>query len=140
MAKRVSTRRIKVNRHYTYEDAASNLGVSEQTVRAWSRQGLEVMTDARPHLILGQDLITFIQKRQTLKVKMKPDRFFCFSCKRRSRPLDGIAFFTAYTTKGGRLEAFCGSCEGPCGRFVSQRDLPKIARLLEIVRNDVEQA
>ena len=140
MAKRASTRGIKSNRHYTYEDAALKLGVSVQTVRDWSRQGLDVMTDARPHLILGQDLIAFIDRRQVPRTTMPPDQFYCFRCKSHTRPLDGIVFFTPYTASSGRLEGFCGECEGPCGRFIGRRGLAEIEYLLEIVWNDSEQA
>ena len=35
MGKRVSTRKVKKHRHYTYEGAAEILGVSAQTVRSW---------------------------------------------------------------------------------------------------------
>ena len=139
MAKRISARAIKANRHYTYEDAALKLGNTVQTVRSWARQGLDVMVDQRPHLIIGLDLIAFIEGRQKPKTKMPLDQFYCLGCKSRSRPLDGIAFFIPQTSSSVRLEGFCGHCQGPCGWFVSPRDMPKINDLLEIVMNDAER-
>ncbi|WP_424991462.1 helix-turn-helix domain-containing protein [Fluviibacterium sp. S390] len=140
MAKRFSVNRVKANRHYTYEDVGALLGVTVQTVRAWSRQGLLVMADQKPHLILGQELVAFAQRRQAHKTKMPLDQFYCFRCKRRARPLDGIAFYTPQTSASGRLEGFCGHCEGPCGRFVKSSDLPKISTCLEVVSNERERA
>jgi len=140
MAKRVSTRRIKANRHYPYEDAADVLGLSSQTVRSWRSQSLEVMTDKRPHIILGENLIRFIEARQKPASKMAPDQFRCMTCKRPTRPLDGVVFYNPLTPTRGQLKALCEECEGQCFRFASERGLPKLARFFEIVRTNESQA
>jgi len=139
MAKRVPARRIKANRHYTYDTAAEKLGRTPQTIRMWGKQGLPVMTDARPHLILGEYIVSFLAQRQAPKRRMPLDRFKCFRCKSHVRPLEGMAFYAVHTATSGRLEALCEQCEAPCVKFVSKRDLPDIAQILEIVRNDAEQ-
>lgn len=64
MAKRVSAQRVKIHRQYTYEAAADVLGVTPQTVRAWRSAGLVVLDSQKPHLILGHDLKSFLQKQK----------------------------------------------------------------------------
>jgi hypothetical protein len=136
MGKRGSTRGIKANRHYTYEDAADTLGPTYQTIRSWRGKGLRVMTSSRPHLILGEDLIAFIKSQHQPSGKMEPDQFRCFTCKNPRRALDRIVFYTRTAPKRGQLEAVCDECEGRCFRFVGEAALPQLAQYFEIVRND----
>lgn len=140
MAKRVSTRRIKKNRHYSYELAADALGLSQGTVRSWRAKGLEVMTDERPHIILGETLIAFIAAQQMPPRKMALDQFRCMACRRLTRPLGGVVFYTPITPSRGQLEALCETCEGQCFRFAGEGGLVKLAQLVEIVRCGSSQA
>lgn len=140
MAKRVSIRRLRKNRHYTYEDAGEALDVSAQTIRSWKRLGLTVMTDTRPHLILGEELIAFVKSRKPPRAKTSYDQFRCFTCKSLTRPLDGIVFYTPLTPSRGNLEAFCEVCEAPVFKFAGERRLAELAQILEIVRNSPKQA
>jgi hypothetical protein len=135
MAKRGSVRRIKANRHYTYRDAADALGFKPQTIRAWCKAGLQVMTDTRPHLILGANLIAFQKARQKPSAKMAPDQLRCFKCGP-TRALDRIVFYTPYTPHRGQLEAICEVCGGACFRFEGAKRLGEKARFFEIVKNN----
>lgn len=140
MGKRLSVRRIKKDRPYTYEDAAYELGRSIHTVRSWRDMGLPVMVETRPHLIIGEDLINFIQSRRKPRVKPAPDQFRCCKCQRLTRPLDGIAFYTAKTPARGQLEAFCEVCERACFKWAGEKSLASLGRVLEIVRNNAGKA
>jgi hypothetical protein len=140
MGKRGSTRGIKVNRHYTYEDAADVLGLTYRTIRAWREKGLCVMTSSRPHLILGEDLIGFIESQHQPSGRLEPDQFRCFTCQAPRRALDRIVFYTSTAPKRGQLEAICEVCEGRCFRFAGEAGLPKLAQYFEIVRNELTQA
>lgn len=82
MAKRVSTRGIKKDRLYTYEGAADVVSVTSQTVRSWRSEGLAVLTDKKPHFILGEALIEFLERRQKRKsFRMREDQLFCLTCR-----------------------------------------------------------
>ncbi|MDJ0825299.1 MAG: helix-turn-helix domain-containing protein [Rhodobacter sp.] len=140
MAKRVLIRALKRHRHYTYDEAADALGVTVQTVRSWRAQGLPVMTEKRPHLMLGEDLAAFHKRRNKPPNKPAKDRFRCFRCRDNTRPLDGIVFYTSLTPKRGQLEAVCGVCGNPCFRFASEAGLADLSTIFEIVRNGPSQA
>ena len=64
MAKRVSTRKIKKHRLYTYDEAGGALGITPHTVSSWRSAGLPVMTASKPHYILGAELINYLEKKQ----------------------------------------------------------------------------
>lgn len=140
MAKKVSTRRIKANRHYRYDDAARLLGLSTQTVRGWRKEGLIVLTGKKPHVILGEHLIEFVEARQKPRIQMEPDQFRCFTCQVPRRALDRVVFYTDLTASRGQLEAFCEECGGTCSRFSARSKLPGLTPFFEIVMPKVPQA
>lgn len=133
MAKRVSSRKVKIHNQYTYEQAADVLCVSVQTVRLWRQSGLPVLDSRKPHLILGFALKDFLDKRAN-----KPDRrlardqFLCMTCNAPRRAYGGMADYTPYTPARGRLEALCEACQGLCGKFASPRLCADLAPILTI--------
>lgn len=136
MAKRVSARRIRKHRQYTYEEAAEALGVTPHTLRAWRVQGLPVLTEKVPHLILGYALKEFVAQR-TLKAKqpMQDHEVFCLRCKAPRNPFGMMADYMPVTPHSGRLLTFCGVCEVRCNRMVKAMDIDRLSRTLEIVTN-----
>lgn len=116
------------------------LGLSTQTVRSWRKQGLIVMTEKKPHLILGEHLIEFVEVRQKPRVKMEPDQFRCFTCKLPRRALDSVVFYTDLTASRGQLEAFCEDCGAKCSRFSSRAKLPDLTQFFEVVMPSDPQA
>ena len=133
MAKRFSSRRLSKNRHYTYDDAFDVLGVSKNTLRAWREKGLPVMTETRPHLILGEDLIAFLDARQKPGRKTKLDEFRCFKCQALRRPAGGIVTYEQIGRKSGRLGAECATCGTICFKFFNPARLTELARIVEVV-------
>ena len=141
MAKRVSTRGIKKDRHYTYEMAAELLGVSIQTVRSWRRLGLVVLVAKKPHYILGEALIEFLRKRQEKRFfKMRADQFNCFTCRSPQRPYGMMVDYVPINDVRGILEALCEVCEGCCHRFTNEASLKELGEIFEIARRSARQA
>lgn len=136
MAKRVSARRIKKHRLYTYEEAAEALGVTPQTVRSWRGDGLPVLTAKIPHLIMGHALKEFVAQR-TIKAKqpLADDEVFCLRCKAPRKPYGMMADYVSMADQSGRLEALCEVCEGRCIRMVRAADIPRLSKNLEIATN-----
>ncbi len=91
MAKLVSTRRVKKDRLYTYEEAGDVTGVTSHTVRSWRSSGLDVMIASKPHYILGAALISYIERKQVKRsAKGSLDEMFCFTCKARRKPFGAL--------------------------------------------------
>ena len=141
MAKRVSARRIKKDRLYTYEMAGEQLSVSVQTVRSWRSLGLSVLAIKKPHYILGEALIEFLGKRQERRsVKMRVDQFFCLTCRSPQRPYGLMVDYVPINNVRGRLEALCEVCEGRCQRFAGEASLKGLGEIFEIARQSARQA
>jgi len=118
MARRFQTRGICKDRVYTIKIAARIIGVSEARFRQWVKEGLRLITDQRPYLVRGADLIDFLQKREAAnKVPMGKGQFFCMRCKAPRDPREGSVSYTATTALTGRLSGVCDACGGKLGQF-----------------------
>jgi hypothetical protein len=141
MAKRISARGIKKDRLYTYEMAGEQLGVSVQTVRNWRFLGLNVLTNKKPHYILGEALIEFLRKRQEKQsVNLHADQFYCFTCRSPQRPYGMMVDYVPINDVRGRLVSLCEVCEGSCQRFASEASLNGLGEIFAIVRRSARQA
>ncbi len=133
MAKRVSTRRVKKDRLYTYEEAGDVVGVTSHTVRSWKLSGLEVMTASKPHYILGAALISYLKDKQAKRsAKGALDEMYCFTCKAQRKPLGALVDYIPMTDTRGQLMGLCSTCEGSLRRFASKADLGKFEEIYDI--------
>ncbi|SFN73740.1 hypothetical protein SAMN04487859_1087 [Roseovarius lutimaris] len=133
MAKRLSARRVKIHRQYTYDSAADAVGVTAHTVRAWRPAGLAVLDSQKPHLILGIELKRFVESRASKKsYKLAPDEFYCMSCRAPRTPYGAMADYVPFNPARGRLVALCGVCEASCNKFVSLKMCGELAKTLTI--------
>jgi hypothetical protein len=138
MAKRVSTRRIKRHRLYTYDEAGTALGLTSHTVRSWRSKGLQVMTARQPHYILGETLIAYVAEKQT-KRSSKPclDKMRCFTCGQQKRPLGALVDYIPITETRGQLTGLCETCEGAMYCFAGKAGLGKFDGIYDIAIKDV---
>ena len=73
MTRRPSYRVLRAARSYTFEEAATALGVSFSTIRNWVKKGLPIMRSQRPYLILSEDLKAFRQAQsERRKASLRP--------------------------------------------------------------------
>ena len=134
MAKRVSTRTLKANRAYTVEEAAETLNVSPQTVRVWGKQGLPMLKERRPHLIMGFNIKGFLNTRTAqAKRPLKFEEVFCPRCREPRKPYGMMVDYIPINSTRGRLVALCSECECQCSRLASLKSLDALSEQLQIV-------
>lgn len=133
MYKYPNAKKIKAARSYTIPEVAEVLGCSTRTVRNWAGMGLRVLTENRPHLIVGDDLKSFLaEKSASKRVKLSPNELLCLSCKAPRQPLGMMADEICQTATISRLVGLCEVCGGTCNRMISARALPEFARIFDI--------
>jgi hypothetical protein len=66
-----SHRLLKIHRNYTVGEVADILGTHKNTVRSWIKAGLSTIDNKRPTLILGHELIAFLQARRARRKKRR---------------------------------------------------------------------
>jgi excisionase family DNA binding protein len=137
MARRPNWRAIKMHWSYTADEAARSLGVAKGTVRRWIKaRALPALTDQRPHLILGQDLIAFGDARKRRKLKCAPGELYCVRCRAPRAAAGGMVEFIPLTPLGGNLRAICDVCGTLTHRRISLRQLPVWEALLEVTHRE----
>jgi excisionase family DNA binding protein len=123
--RRADWRRIKGKYSYTVEEAARTLNLHRNTVRNWVRQGgLSAMTESRPHLILGAELVKFV-KAKRLAQKRRCDRgeLYCLKCRAARKPVPELFEHRPMASGRTRIIGICSTCETLMHRFVAKRIL-----------------
>ena len=123
-------RLVKIHRSYTVEEVARLLDKHKNTVRNWVKDGLATIDDKHPMLILGPDLVAFLQARRVKnKQSCKPGQLYCVRCHAPKFPAGDMADYKPVTEKFGNLIAICPDCDSIINRRVS------LARIWEVCGN-----
>lgn len=126
MPRRPNPRRIRKHYSYTVEEAATALDVAKGSVRRWIKSGLSALTDQRPTLILGSDLIAFLQGRRAKRQKCAIDEAYCFSCRRPRKPAFAEVEITSLKGGTARMWAICEVCGTDMHKPVSASRLSEL--------------
>ena len=126
-------RRVKTHRSYTVEEVASLFGIHKNTVRNWTKNGLTTIDSKRPMLILGSDLVEFLQIRRTKnKQACKPGELYCVRCRVPRPAADDIAEYSPSNEKTGNLIAICPVCDAIMNRRVSLAKIEEVRGNIDI--------
>ena len=118
---------------YTYHEAAELLQVHEQTVHSWKKEGLNVVEDKKPYLILGKELKTFIGMRQKKrKIKCKENEFYCLKCRAPRNSIDNIVSIIIYNKIQLNIRGVCCICGSLMYRGSSVQKIPEIHKIFTV--------
>ncbi|WP_430540808.1 helix-turn-helix domain-containing protein [Planktotalea arctica] len=114
----------------TYEicEAAQVLGVTPGTIRNWIKDGLPIMSERKPYLILGDAIKTYLRaKRRVSKRPLEANELFCPSCKSGRHPLSRGMTSTLIASGSHLFKGTCSACGSGCSRIVAARDFDAFA-------------
>jgi excisionase family DNA binding protein len=118
-------RRAKVHYNYTVAEAANLFGVHRNTVRAWTKAGLETVKAGRVLLILGDTLQDFLEKRRKARrCKTPPGWLYCFRCRTPRPPALGMVELIQAGAGTANVRAVC-----ECGALMHRR--VSLARIVQ---------
>ena len=138
MARLTGWRAVKIHQNYTVEEVARNQGVAKGTVRRWLAHGLPSLTERRPCLIMGGDLVDFLKGRKRAKQTCKPEECFCFKCKEPRNAAFREAEYRPIAPTNGQLIALCAECTTIMHKRVSSATLEALKGILRITVIQVE--
>ena len=126
MARRPNVRAVKKHRSYTVDEAARTLIVAKGTVRRWLKTGLLALTEQRPALILGHDLIAFLDARKRDRKPCQLQQAYCFACRAPRDPAFNEVEFTPRSNAAGMMQALCSDCATVMHKRVSAGRLAEL--------------
>lgn len=130
MAHRPRFHAIKINRSYTVDEVSRALGVSKPTVRRWIKvDGLPVIDDRKPALILGCELIALGNRRKAAKQTCRLDQCFCMRCRTPKSAAFGQADLITSKGAGVMIRMLCESCAAVMHKRVAVRQLRLLSAL-----------
>jgi hypothetical protein len=130
---RPDRRRVKALRSYTIDEVARTLEVHRNTVRHWIKNGLPVIDDKRPILILGSYLAEYLlRRREARRQPCRAGQIFCLKCRKPQEPAGRMADFVASSATSGALVGICPACNRLMYRRVSATRLCEVAGGLDV--------
>jgi len=139
MARRLNWRLVKRHRNYTVDEAARVTEGSKGTVRRWIKSGLYALTDQKPLLILGADLIDFLKSRRAPKQECRLHQCFCFSCRAPRSPAFGEVEVFTRSASTGNLRALCEACATVMHKRISLSRIGELKALVGVtIRQGIE--
>lgn len=134
MAKpRANPRLAKIHRSYTVEEIAALYGVHRNTVRQWIKDGLAVVDQRRPVLVLGSMLAAYLRARRTEnKRPCRPGEIYCMRCREPRVPAGTNVRYHPITPTQGNLVGLCPSCSTGLFRRVSVANLGQFDGILRV--------
>ncbi|EHH2531200.1 helix-turn-helix domain-containing protein [Vibrio parahaemolyticus] len=133
MAKRLNPNLVKMHRSYSVSELAELLGVDRRTIRNWIKNGLPIIDDSRPILVLGTDIKVFIrQSRKENKRQCKPCEIYCLRCRMPRQPQTQTTKFVHEAGGIGRVFALCRECGSKVNKYFSWRQLDAIRSELQV--------
>lgn len=133
-------RGIKSHRNYTVDEIARKLGLSKGTVRRWIKSGeLAAITDKRPTLVLGADLVAFYKHRTKPKQKCRRNECYCVKCRTPRIPAENMVDYVPITLISGNLRGLCPECCTLVHRRIALASLPALEGIFEVTIQQADE-
>jgi len=131
--KRPNHQHVKIHRNYDPGEIAVLLGVHKNTVLRWIKDGLPLIDNRRPYLVLGVDLKAFLQEnRAAKKQKCQVWEIFCLKCRSPKKPDLGMVDFKPRNGPIGNLVGLCPDCGTVMNRCINVAALGQLKGYLDV--------
>ena len=138
--RRPNPRLAKIHRNYTVEEIANLYSVHKNTVRQWIKQGLPIIDNLRPILVLGRQLAAFLcKKRQKNTRTCKPGEIYCLKCREPRTPAGDMVDYQATTERLGNLIGICPCCDTMMYRRVNPINLEQVCSQLNVTISEAQR-
>ena len=138
--RRPNPRLVKIHRSYSVEEIACLFGTHKNTVREWVKAGLPTCDSKRPMLILGRELVTFLQaRRMKNKRPCRPGEIYCVRCRCPKFPAGDMSDYLPVTEKLGNLIGICPECDLMIYRRVSLAKLEQVRGKMNVTFSEAQR-
>lgn len=131
--RKYNTNLIKDTLSYSIYDIASLFGNHRATVRQWIKEGLPLIDNHKPFLVLGSDLKEFIKKRQgNRKTKCNPNEFYCCKCRKPRTSWENLVDLKILNERRLLIIGICSQCDTRMNKLSSLKKLDEIKEIFAV--------
>lgn len=125
--RRIDPRRAKTHFSYTIAEAAALFDVHRNTVRHWTKRGLETVKARGGELILGDELRAYLARtRAKRREPSPPGSMYCLKCRAARRPDPSLTDAVTLSPAALNLRGICPECGTLMHRRANLAHLDKI--------------
>ena len=131
--RKYNTNLIKKTLSYSIYDIASLFRIHRATVRQWIKEGLPLIDNHKPFLVLGSDLKEFIKKRQgKRKTKCNANELYCFKCREPRTSWENIVDLKILNERSFLIMGICSQCNTQTNKTTSLKNLDEIKKIFDV--------
>lgn len=141
MSKIPNLRLIKERESYFLKQIAELLGVHGRTILTWKQEGLPVINQEKPYMVMGYDLKEFLRKKYAKRrIKLQSNEFYCTKCREAVRSTDNQVWLETSGKFIGKqgfkdvvIKGICEFCNLRINRFSHSGRIQEIASNFDVV-------
>jgi hypothetical protein len=131
--RKYNTNLIKETLNYSIYGIASLFVVHRATVRQWLKEGLPMIDNHKPFIVLGSDLKEFIKKRQgNRKTKCNDNELFCCKCRKPRTSWENLVDLKILNERRLLIIGICSQCDTRMNKLSSLKKLDEIKEIFAV--------
>lgn len=132
--RKYNTNLIKETLNYSIHDIASLFVIHRATVRQWLKEGLLMIDNHKPFIVLGTDLKEFLKKRQgNRKNKCNSNELYCCKCREPRTSWENIVDIKIINERRLLIMGVCGQCGNKINKLSSLNKLDEIKEIFAVL-------
>lgn len=131
--RKYNTNLIKETLNYSIYDIASLFVIHRTTVRQWLKEGLPMIDNHKPFIVLGTDLKEFLKKRQgNRKTKCNSNELYCCKCRVPRTSWENIVDLKILNARRLLIMGVCSLCDTRTNKLSSLKNLYEIKEIFDV--------
>ena len=131
--RKYNTNLIKETLSYSIYDIASLFGIHRATVRQWFKEGLPMIDNRKPYLVLGSDLKEFIKKRQgNRKTRCSTNELYCCKCRKPRTSWNNLVDLKILNERRFLIMGICSQCDTRINKLSSLKKIDNIKEIFAV--------
>ncbi len=131
--RKYNTNLIKETLNYSIHDIAGLFRIHRATVRQWIKEGLPLIDNHKPFLVLGSALKEFLKKRQrNRKTKCNANEFFCCKCRKPRTSWNNLVDLKILNERKLLIMGICSQCDTRTNKSSSPKNIDEIKKIFDV--------
>jgi len=131
--RKYNTNLIKETLNYSIYGIADLYGIHRGTVRQWIKEGLPLIDNHKPFIVLGSYLKEFLKNRQgNRKTKCNANELYCFKCRDARTSWNNLVDLKILNERSLLIIGICSQCNTETNKLSSLKNLDEIQEIFDV--------